>query len=532
MNRLINSGFLRYLLLYAIFFTGIYFYFYEYRTQTIYGDDLSVIKEQAECKGLSDIIAVGKPVSKFRPVSGVISAIEIHFFDKTESDYFRFNVAVQAFIALMFTAVTNLLLKSFLLSALMGIIIGLSRFAYYNITQIMCGGPLEGLAMFLFLAAIYNIVAYLIYFDNERTKSQYYYLAWALIYANLAMYTHERYMVLFPLIIFISFFHPLKNKLSGKQKMFISFLAIGSLFANFAIKKYVYHYHFFVGTGTSPIATDFNLKRQLGFLGDALASFVQFNSGEEYQIGVNYHHITDVHYALVMTTIACIALVLGWYMISNIKTGIVNNPSFKYSVKLNLILLIIFFVVLAPAVSTIAYMQRWLQGPLAVFLLIVCVAFRYTKAKMASKTMLLVLLMVVYQISDRMYIIQLNRNFWMKGSEWVTSCFKDLVSHDFLPKSTNTIYILTEKLNPNTIEGMNWNLWRGYFFEFYQGKSKQIRYLDSMKFTDPVQLKYMIDFDRKTEQVILYTNGLFMYTDDVMRERDKYFAEHGITAKK
>lgn len=532
MKQLRHPGLLAYFILFLVFFGAAYFYFVNSQTLTIYGDDLYSYREQAENTGIADIIAFGKNCFKFRPVMGIVTYFEVRSFGKSLFDFFLFNVAIQALIAVLFTAIVNLFLRSVLLSALLGLMAGLSRFAFYNITQIMCGGPMEGVALVLFLAALYNITVYLTYNSDTRRKSQFQYMVRAIIFANLAVYTHERYMVLFPVIILFVFFHPLENKLSLRQKVAACFFSAASLFANFAIKEYVYHYRFLLGTGTSSLTQDFNFKKQLGYLGDALASIVQFNSGPEYLIGVAYNHTEAWHQALVVLVMVLLCALLSWYIFSNVRRHVKNTPGFSSSLKLILCLLVLFFATLAPAVSTLEVEQRWLQAPLLLFVLAVVVAFVNIRTKHPNRKKFLFIFFVLgFMVSDYNYMHKMISHFWMKGCEWEAFCYKDLILNGHLGKEVNTVYYLEEKKDPIHEIQMSWLLADGYFFVFYVGQGKTITYIDSTKFTDPEQLKYMIDFDPKTQQIVTMKNQIVIVTDEVLKERDMYFKEHGINAK-
>src|SRR4051812_4022956 len=99
-----------YIVLFALFFTAIRFYFFDIQTRTIYGDDLTQYQELAGTNKLSDAIDAGKSCYKFRPVSGIVSSLEIHQFQKTLGDYYNFNVVIQALIATLFAAIVNIFL--------------------------------------------------------------------------------------------------------------------------------------------------------------------------------------------------------------------------------------------------------------------------------------------------------------------------------------------------------------------------------------------------------------------------------------
>jgi hypothetical protein len=50
-------------------------------------------------------------------------------------------------------------------------------------------------------------------------------------------------------------------------------------------------------------------------------------------------------------------------------------------------------------------------------------------------------------------------------------------------------------------------------------------------FTDPAQLNYLINFDRKTEEIVVLNGWIINLTDSILKKRDEYLKVHGITAK-
>src|SRR5439155_24250209 len=80
----------------------------------------------------------------------------------------------------------------------------------------------------------------------------------SIVFANLSMYTHERYIVLFPFIFLTVLLFPNLKTLSLKQKISLGLAAVASLALNIIIKKYVYTMPFFMGTGGTNISFSFH----------------------------------------------------------------------------------------------------------------------------------------------------------------------------------------------------------------------------------------------------------------------------------
>src|ERR1700754_4517752 len=94
----------------------IYFYFLNWRTDTIYGDDINIYNGYFGLHGFIDKMNMDLGFEKYRPVHGIAVQFLIEFFHKHLKLYYAFNVGVQAANALIMAFTINLFLRSPLLS--------------------------------------------------------------------------------------------------------------------------------------------------------------------------------------------------------------------------------------------------------------------------------------------------------------------------------------------------------------------------------------------------------------------------------
>ena len=508
------------ILVFLILYVVIGLYFFHFKTETIYGDDLFLYRDHFDMKNMIDVMNVAKINEKFRPVWGIVLNFIINSFHAAIYKYYLFNVGIQAINSCILAIILNLFLKSPFFSTVVSLLFGLSRFALFNITQVCCGGALEGLAMTFFLLSLYYIFCFFIK-DENSSKQNFLSLVYVIICSNLAMDTHERYIVLFPFIILIALLHPIKNKLSRRQKIFICSLAILSMVMNILIKKYVYGYPFFVGTGGTYIKPSF--ESITGYLSEALLSIIQINSGGESLIGIPYKSLNPFYQGIVVVILILLLIILFYYYAS--IRDYFKSKQGKEITSLHIItsLLILFILCLIPAIVTIRVEQRWLQAPFSVFILIVVIAFCNINARtVVSKNVLFSLFIVLFLFSDFHYLKKTSNTVFIKSEEHIATIFKQAIYNGTINKRINNLYIEEQKKGDEGYEfNIRWALAFGYNFQVYQGKSKNIIFLDSLKFTDSTQINLLKNFNKETDQVISVQDKIVVVTDQYLEEKLK-----------
>lgn len=501
----------------------IYFYFLRWKTSIIYGDDLSIYTFYEGLNTVYEKINLTLLVAeKYRPIQGLSILFLIETFQKSLEGYYIFNVAVQTLITFLFALNANLFLRSPIYSLFVGLTVGLSRFAFFNITQLLNGGAMEGLAMVFFLLSLYFILKILVTADFTASQKQKG-LVLSILFANLCLYTHERYVVIIPFIILVILFFPSLKVLVLKQRLFLISLALFSLLLNVFIKKYIYSTPFFIGTAGANIS--FSPFRSFQFFIEAIFSIFQINTQAEYLTGYKFASLPPLDKALTLLVTGSFLLILALFVLkirklSAFKQG--ENYLLLYISKRqqeyfqNLIILaflaILFSFLLASAVVTIRMEQRWLQASSSVLILMIVIAassLRFRKSYI--KNALFFLLIILFIWSDYNYLSRGEKNFFFKEAEIRASLIKQAIDNGTVRAGADNLYIWEKQKNSVKEEAVRWSIIDGEFFNFYQNKSKKIFFVDSSD--------AKINLDKNSNQIIFIgDDGVVDLTDFYLQD--------------
>ena len=499
-------------------FIIVYFYFLKWRTNVIYGDDINIYMSHLNLHSFGGRMNLDVAYGKFRPVHSLFTILLIKFFNKDVHAYYLFNVAVQLLIVYILAASLNLFLRSPWLSLFLGLIAGLSRFSFFNISQLYNGGALEGLAMVFFLASLFFIIKAL--HQKELPPSQQVRnLSVGILFANISMYTHERYIVVFPLIILAILVFPGLKKVAIRQRTGLILAALASIVLNIFLKKFVYSMPFLMGTAGTSIA--FSASTISPFLADALLSIFQVNSGPDYLVGAPFSFLTVFDQTIVIITFCGILTVLLWYLFLAGRAFARKNKGFPASPLILLFLTALFFAFLIPAVVTVRLEQRWLQASFSLLILILAIALTdLTGGKKYLRNSLLIGLGFLFLWTDHNYLYKGADNLYMANCERIAIIFKQAVSTGVIHPNTPELYMWEKKRDPNLENEVNWVLGGGTFFDFYQGKRKILLYADSTT--------SLTGFDADSDQIIYPASKIIDLTKDYLRDSLADFSDDRI----
>jgi len=501
-DRKKNIVLLLYLIAVALF---IYFYFLKWKTGTAYGDDLYTFKRHEMLTNFSDKISIPFSFQKYRPVHGLTLHLIIESFQKNSTAYYIFNVGIQAINVFILAMSVDLFLKSPFFSLLFSLLIGISRFSFFNISQLLNGGVLEGLAMTFFLLSLFFIIKAIKNEPSALQKQRW--ILWSILFANLGMYTHERYIIMPPFIILVIFLSPTLKKLPQRQKIQLALIALASIVVNIAIKKYIYAMPFFMGTGGTNI--DFSFSSAATFFAQAILSIFQINTGPEYLTGTQFSSLDMFDKLLVLFLVGSILAVFAIYITRIIKAVISKKKDLQPDFSIFIFLLVLSLLFLLPAVVTIRLEQRWLQASLSCFILMMVIALAHLPLKSNQlKSVTFSLFVVLFLWTDFNYLNKGGNNLYMSNSEKIVSDFEQAIKKGIIRANTSKLYIWEKKRDANTENAIDWCLADGYFFEFYQGKSKKIIFVDSIyqkSYSFPVSS--FVHFDKNDEQIVYMTNN-------------------------
>ena len=473
----------------------IYFYYLKWRTTTIYGDDLYIFKNHASAQRFADKINLDILSGKYRPIHGITLHWIIELFSKNLQAYYCFNVAIQAINTFLFAIVLDLFLKSPVISFLFSLVWGLSRFSYYVISQFFNGGSLEGLATTFFLLFLLYLVK--VFIDTDTSKKNKHLLL-CILWANFCLYTHERYIILLPFLVLVIILLPSLKELSLKVKSGLSVLVLGSILLNVLIKKSIYSIPFFLGTSNASIT--FSYSAATAFFKDAILSVFQINSGPEYTAGQQYTTLPIHDKELVWALLGGLLLALFFYIVSTIRSYQSKENKLRFFPEFILLGVLIVLLII-PGTFTIRFEQRWLQAPFCVFILMLVIILTRLQMKKAMRLSACTFFIALFLWTNYRYFSLGVNNYFMNQAENMAYKFKEAALNNTIHANTAKLYVLDYK-DVNGKDALTWYLAQGYFFDFYQNKSKQLLFIDS---TDLMKTP-AINFNTDTTQVVTITD--------------------------
>jgi hypothetical protein len=508
---------------YFIFFLAIplilFFYYLNLRTPVAYGDDLYVYRSYGNLDGVLDKMNLPVEYGKFRPVQGLGIELLIEWFHKNLFAFYLFNILIQSINTILFALILNRFLKSTALAFFCSLTLGFSRFCYFNIAQLLNGGVLEGLAMTFFLSCLYFIIkAGLKPDQSEQQKKRA--VIWSIVLANLAMYTHERYLVLFPFIILIIFLVPSLRKIKLNNRLILTGIAILSIILNVAIKKTIMNLPFFVGTGGTNIEISFSTV--LTFFYESLFSLFGINSGPQFLIGMSFTDLPLFHQILIILSVAIILLGVGLFIYTSIRKR-KEQPNDQMYLFLGLGVL--FFLFVGPAIITIRVEPRWLQASFAILILLTAIALKDLKFRNKPvSTYAISLVVVIFLWTDFTYLQTGTPNTYMANSVRIAEKFQKAVRAGVIKPGTRKLYIWEMKRDANSESAINWVLGDGYFFNFYGGAPKEVIFADTIfQRGYSFALSSFINFDKSRNQIIYIHDDILDITNEYLKDSLKRF---------
>ena len=473
-NDTVHNGKYIYALLFPIC-ALIYFVNYKWHTFTIYGDDLLIYNYYGE-PDITKHLSISTTLQKYRPVSDLVVRMILSLFGKHLFKYYLFNVLMQGICCVLFIRICDHFLRSIALSCLAGLTIALSRFNLFNLTQLYNGGALETLAMVFFLPSLLHIVrSHHLVKENPGNTFKALCMAW--LFATLAAYTHERYIVLFPFIILCTLV-PRYKPMRLQQRSVIIALSIISVIINYSIKKYNFHLNFFTGTGNTLIS--FSLPDAAGYLKDAVLSIAQINSGPEFLIGTPFLSLFGFIKVIAVLSPAFTIAILITYVVRSGNADIRPSGAFRESNSFLLLLFALFALCLLPAIVTIRLEQRWLQASLCIYILIIVIAVNNTPfKKKRTKAIIISVYILLFSGIGLHYQFTGTSDIYLCVAHSKARLFEQAIKNGTIRRDTDTIYIYEAHKNQNDENEYSWILGKGYFFYYYGQNLKKIAFVDS-----------------------------------------------------
>ena len=339
----------------------------------LYGDDLYLWSFYGE-EGFWKFTFPESTKGNFRPFYWAMSYLEFMIVGRHVNYYAAFNTVFNIFIsfAVYFFALDLTRLRergsggtfsaemiSFLAAAMY---LG-SHFAAYQIGQVL--GLLESLGLLLAIT-----VLRLLYSFSEYGESRYYYGACFVYF--LVMFTHERYIALFPLFCLVLILRAVKCKAEGKKGgcLFKLMIPVAELLFFFGVRILVAGQAMPAGTAGTDVTDTFSIGQALMYSVQQVQYIFGVNVGESYLNGITWSETPLWLHISVYMSWAVIFSMLCIYVSGIRKRSVDMTEIFQN-------LLFIAFIALCIGCSsiTIRLEIRWVYVSYTAALLYICYMF-------------------------------------------------------------------------------------------------------------------------------------------------------------
>lgn len=377
---------------FIVLFVGVFFLEKDHLLRSSVADDLSI---KSFCN-INFFEAVCKNGYKFRPVSNAAIWVVAKICNGNLYLFGYINLLIAAICAFVIFNFIYKHSKSYILSLAAGILYIVSRFSYYQITT--QHGIIESASTLLVIIFFWYLFQYM---DKHQSKD--YYVALA-VYA-LCSLSHERYLVLMPVMLYAWFVSEKKGNILRKEnfpqykKPFITI----AVFSVIMLLFYFLVNNIMTGTGGTNVMKTISVMSVIKNLCKSIAYLFSVNSPEVYLSMVGWSGYSTNIKIVVICSIMMIFLMTAIGIFDIIKMEKIDRK--KHLSILGMFILSIFAMIFISSV-TIRVELRWMYAPYMAMVFILVYLFRIKANKLFKLLKCLcfytyVILMVVFSIYCR-----------------------------------------------------------------------------------------------------------------------------------
>ena len=324
----------------------------------LYMDDLYFWSCYGEQGFLQYVFPLGS--TRFRFLYYLAAWLEMAVVGNHVNWFVPFNILLNTAVSCSIYMIGRRLSRSKGIGFLCGFMYLISRMAYYQIGQVL--GLMETMALWMAIGILWYLYRYL---DGEDGR-KYYYLSCALYFG--VCFVHERYMVLFPLLLLVLLIKRSKDAAEWGAGL-VSFLLVQAIRV-FAIGSVLP-----AGTGGTQVADTFSLTDTIRYGLSQIAYVFGINAGPEHLNGCPWAQSPLAIRILVLLADAAIAVIVLGFLIKVIKD---KRKDVKGKVLCSLALFLLFIgACIASSSVTIRVEMRWVYVSLTAALLLLAYMYGY-----------------------------------------------------------------------------------------------------------------------------------------------------------
>ena len=288
---------------------------------------------------------------KFRPVYWAVTWIYQGIIKNNLDFIVPINIVIGAGIAIAIYFFAKGLARSKTMAFLFAAMFLVSRFSYYDIGQYL--GLMEAMAMIFAFALCVCLYKYI----NGQANRYFYY---ACIFYFLDCFTHERFVVLFPMLIFAVIVKKGYRIINAPVAIITFILANYIRFA--ALKSFIPE-----GTGNSKVSETFKLSSFFASIKTEILYLCGINTGPTHLNGIDFK---DANIAVkILIIIGIFAFIM--FICKSVYSILMRSKKIEFDWIKNILLFLGFIIgsIVSSAV-TIRVEMRWLYAPFLFLLLL------------------------------------------------------------------------------------------------------------------------------------------------------------------
>ena len=288
---------------------------------------------------------------KFRPVYWAVTWIYQGIIKNNLDFIVPINIVIGAGIAIAIYFFSKGLARSKTMAFLFAAMFLVSRFSYYDISQYL--GLMEAMAMIFAFALCVCLYKYI----NGQENRYFYY---ACVFYFLDCFTHERFVVLFPMLIFAVIVKKGYRIINALVAIFTFIVANYIRFM--ALKSFIPE-----GTGNSKVSETFKLSSFFASLKTEILYLCGINTGPTHLNGIDFK---DVNIAVkILIIIGIFAFIM--FICKSVYSILMRSKKIEFDWIKNILLFLGFIIgsIVSSAV-TIRVEMRWLYAPFLFLLLL------------------------------------------------------------------------------------------------------------------------------------------------------------------
>ena len=297
---------------------------------------------------------------KFRPVYWAVTWIYQGIIKNNLEFIVPINILIGAGIAIVIYFFVKRLASSKITAFLLASMFLVSRFSYYDIGQYL--GLMEAMAIIFAFALCICLYIYI----NGHTNRYFYY---ACVFYFLDCFTHERFVVLFPMLLFAI--------IVKKGNRIINAVIATAIFIFTNYIRFVALNSFIPeGTGNSKVSETFKLSRFFASIKTEILYLLGINTGPTHLNGIDFRNIHIAVKILIIIGIAAFII----FICKSVYSILMKSERIEFAWIKNILLFLGFIIgsVVSSAV-TIRVEMRWLYAPFLFLLLLVAYIYGVDK---------------------------------------------------------------------------------------------------------------------------------------------------------